>query len=72
MLSTQLAVLPNSLRAEGKLNIPEVIKRFRSMIAARKNLLSEVMKAVKLLLMMPATNAISERSFSALKRVKTY
>lgn len=72
LLSTQLAVLPNSLRAEGKLNITEVIKRFRSMIAARKNLLSEVVKAVKLLLVMPATNAISERSFSALKRVKTY
>ena len=42
------------------------------MSAARKILLSEVVKAVKLLLVMPATNAISERSFSALKRVKTY
>ena len=31
-----------------------------------------MIKVVKILLVMPATNAISERSFSALKRVKTY
>ena len=33
---------------------------------------SEVIKLLKLILVMPATNAISETSFSALKRVKTY
>ena len=42
------------------------------MSAARKNFLSEVVTAVKLLLVMPTTNANSKRSFSALKRVKTY
>ena len=30
------------------------------------------MKVVKLIIVLPATNAVSERSFSALKRVKTY
>ena len=30
------------------------------------------LKVFKILLVMPATNAVSERSFSALKRVKTY
>ena len=34
--------------------------------------MSEVMIAVKLVLIMPATNATSEHSFSALRRVKTY
>ena len=36
------------------------------------SLLSEVVKLVSLILVMPATNATSERSFSALRRVKTY
>ena len=34
--------------------------------------LSEISTLGKLSLVMPATNAVSERSFSALKRVKTY
>ena len=34
--------------------------------------MSQVVILAKLLLVMPATNAVSERSFSALKRVKTY
>ena len=36
---------------------------------ARKLLLSEVIKVGKLMLLMPATNAVSERCFCALKRV---
>ena len=35
-------------------------------------LLPEVTKLAKLLLVLPATNAASERSFSAMKRIKTY
>jgi len=34
-------------------------------------LLDMVMKLMKTILTMPATNAISERSFSALRRMKT-
>ena len=37
-----------------------------------RSALSEVVKLVRLILVMPATNATSEHSFSALKRVKTY
>ena len=37
-----------------------------------KVLLSEIVTIVRLILVMPATNATSERSFSALRRVKTY
>ena len=36
-----------------------------------KQLIAEVCTIMKLILVMPATNAMSERSFSALKRVKT-
>ena len=34
--------------------------------------MSQVSKLVKLLLVMPATNAESERSFSAVRRIKMY
>ena len=45
---------------------------FQSLGNARKLLLSEICTLGKLMFVMPATNAVSERSFSALKRVKTY
>ena len=41
-------------------------------MGAQRSLLSEVCKILKLILIMPATNATSERSFSTLQRVKTY
>ena len=44
----------------------------RPLSAAKKQLLSEVCTILKLILVMPATNASSERSFSALRRVKSY
>ena len=40
--------------------------------AAERSTFSGVWKVLKLLLVLPATNATSERSFSALRRVKTY
>ncbi len=38
----------------------------------QRDLLCEVCTVMKLVLIMPATNASSECSFSALRRVKTY
>ncbi len=37
-----------------------------------RQLISEVVTIVKLILVMPSTNAVSERSFSAMRRLKTY
>ena len=53
-------------------NVKELLDAFRNLDKAKRRLLSEVMKVVKLIVVLPATNAVSERSFSALKRVKTY
>ena len=39
---------------------------------AQRDLLHQVVRVMKLILVMPATNASSERSFSALRRVKSY
>ena len=49
-----------------------ILKYFKSTLPVCRTFYSEVIKLLKLILVMPAMNAISERSFSALKRVKTY
>ena len=47
----------------------DICKCFQSLSPAH---LSQVRLLVKLISLMPATNAVSERSASALRRVKTY
>ncbi len=42
------------------------------MSVAEKSLFSQVIKVARTLLVVPATNSISERSFSAMRRIKTY
>ena len=48
----------------------DIIKYLQKLPRIYKLLISEVIKIAKIMLVMPATNALSERSFSALKRVK--
>ena len=50
----------------------ELAKFRQGLTAAQRRPIPQVVILAKLLLIMPATNAFSERSFSALKRVKTY
>ncbi len=45
---------------------------FLSLSCAQRALLSQASRLLQLLIIMPATNATSERSFSALRRVKNY
>lgn len=45
---------------------------FVKLSTAQKDLLEQVGLVLKLILVMPATNATSERSFSSLRRIKTY
>ena len=54
---------------EKQVGIKEAIKIISSLNASRKLLLSEVLKIVKLILLVPITNAVSERSRSMLCRV---
>ena len=75
-LEAQLSLLPDIVQEMGydtsRFDIADLLDFFQSLGNARKLLLSETCTLGKLLLVMPATNAVSERSFSALKRVKTY
>ena len=54
------------------MDMKAILKYVRSSLPVYITFYSEVIKLLKLILVMPATNAISERSFSGLKRVKTY
>ena len=64
------------LHAQGNLttkpDIFDIKDYFHSLSGAQLALLSQVSTVLQLILIMPATNATSERSFSTLRRVKTY
>ena len=53
-------------------NVKELVDFVQSLSATTKTFFSQVIVLAKMLLVMPATNAASKRSFSATKRVKTY
>ena len=53
-------------------NVKELVEFVQSLSATTKTFVPQVIVQAKILLVMPATNAISELSFSAMKRVKTY
>ena len=67
-LETQIKTFKNIVD-EKQVGIKEAIKIISSLNASRKLLLSEVLKIVKLILLVPITNAVSERSRSMLCRV---
>ena len=54
---------PTSLR--------DCLKFLRGLSPAQKSFFSLVCRLVQLILVMPSTNAVNERTFSALRRLKT-
>ena len=52
--------------------INDIIAMLKSLSLGPRSLLNEVFRFAKLLLVMPATNAVSEGSFSCLRRIETY
>ena len=56
---------------EQKPTLLDIRERFASASPAMRSLMSEVRMLLKLILVIPATNAVSERSASALRRLKT-
>ena len=57
---------------EKQVGIKETMKIISLLNGSRKLLVSEVLELVELILLVPTTNAVSETSRSALRRVKTY
>ena len=72
----QRLLLPQTAESVGfdtsEFDVNDLVTFLQSLDSSRRKLLSEISTLGKLLLVMLATNAVSERSFSALKRVKTY
>lgn len=70
-LITQLSMMKSMCL--GMTNISDLITWSKAPEnSSGRRLLSEVAVLLRLLMVVPATNAISERSFSTLRRVKTY
>eukprot|EP00117_Sycon_ciliatum_P012838 scpid52838/ scgid13749/ Zinc finger MYM-type protein 1 len=72
LLLTQFSLLQTQLTSDDDVTFRSVLKFLRGYSTSQRQLLSEVVKLVRLILVSPATNAISERSFSAMRRIKTY
>ena len=50
----------------------DIIECIKTLSTVQRSMIYEVITIVDLLLVMPASNAMSERSFSALQRIKSY
>ena len=72
-LEMQLDILATSRPPEtSRYDLPFLLKQLKAMSIAQRSLLCHVCTVISLILVMPATNAVSERSFSTLRRIKTY
>ena len=75
-LEAQLSLFATHFREvnshNSQVSISDILKYFKGLTTAQKKIMSQVVVAVKLLLLAPCTNAVSERSCSALRRMKTY
>ena len=75
-LKSQLLLLPEIAKRYGldsRIQISEMIALYQKLGTIKKGMLAaEVIKPVKLTLMMSTTNTVSEIPFSSRKRIKTY
>lgn len=71
-LSMQLNVMSTNLEAANVHNLSSVMQFLKDISESQRQLISEVCTLAKLIQVMPATNAVSERSFSSLRRCKSY
>ncbi len=75
-LDTQLQTLgtyfANNCSAQKNIQLKDILSYLQSLSEPQLTVYSQVVTLATLMLVMPATNAASERSFSALTRIKTY
>ena len=73
-LETQLEVFSRmKIQKNGdSITFHDIHRHFKVLDHSQHLLMPQVVKVVKFLLLMPATNAVSERSASAMRRIKTY
>ena len=71
-LKSQLLMFKSIFPNNENVVFPEIISYFKKLEPGVKTLLPEILKVMELILVLPATNANSERGFSKLRLVKTY
>ena len=72
-LRTQLSLMSTCLPTDQTPhNLCSILKYLREISDAQRSLMCEVCTVATLILVMPASNASSERSFSSLRRIKSY
>ena len=62
LLETQLLILHTKFSQCGDLKVPEIVKGFCNLPECQQELMQQVKIVIKLWLLAPATNAVSERS----------
>ena len=72
LLIHQLQLLPIILSSCKDSSIHDIFVTVRNMSKAKRVIISEVVTLLKLLIVVPATNAESERGFSTMRRIKNY
>ena len=70
-LSTQLQILKTKFEDSNEKTVSAVINDMKNNIGVQADFYSEIIVLLKLYLLSPATNAVSERSASAMHRLKT-
>lgn len=71
-LLTQLHLFHSTFPADKRICIYSIVTLVKNMSMGENILIDQVTKLIHLLFVMPATNGISERSCSAMRRIKTY
>ena len=69
-LEVQFQTIAAALKDD--ISLSAIVQYLVSLSEQVRSIYSEIVVLVELILVMPATNATSERSFSALRRIKTY
>ena len=70
-LRLQLKIVSANFPKKEKLVFSEIIEYFKKMDPGLSSIMSEVRKVMELILVLPATTASAERSFSRMKLIKT-
>ena len=68
----QLKLLSSNIPNSSSHNLSSVLQYLKSLSSSQQALISEVCTLAALIIVMPATNATSERTFSCLRRIKSY
>lgn len=72
ILSTQLVLFSLLVGATVEKTFPGILTFVKSLPSCQRLLISQVIRLMELIVIAPATNASSERSFSSLRRIKSY